>query len=143
MNNLTRLFVQDNLFHGNLYSIFNNNDNDNKDDDDNNTNNKKFQKLNNVQLSNNQFTGTLPNELFASQNLISFSAVSNCFHGIIPSTICLNSNLITLALDGLVCASSCRHYILSTSLSYAYISTRKINNDYYQNYKYYIFLVMV
>ena len=127
MNNLTRLFLQDNLFHGNLYSIFNNNDNNNNDDY--NATSKKLQKLSNIQLSNNQFTGTLPNELFTSQNLISFSAVSNCFHGIIPSTICLNKNLLTLALDGLVCASSCRHYILPTSLSYAYISTIAINNN--------------
>ena len=82
-----------------------------------------------VQLSNNQLTGKLPDELFHIQTLTVFAAVSNCFTGSIPTSICgvtvnginssiLNSNtgsmtskLTTLALDGLQSASSCQHKI--------------------------------
>ena len=51
--------------------------------------------------------------------------MSNCFRGSIPSTICLNKELETLALDGLVCASSCRQKILP-GISTSYISDHKI-----------------
>ena len=107
---LNRFFVQDNHLSGNLDKVFNG----------------SYQRyLNNVQLSNNQFTGELPEQLFLSSSLVSVSAVSNCFHGSIPDSICLNTKLQTLALDGLVCASSCRKKILP-GLSSSYISDRKI-----------------
>jgi len=107
---LNRLFVQNNYLSGNLEGVFNG---------------SLQQILTNVQLSSNQFTGELPEQLFLSSSLLSVSAVSNCFHGTIPSSICLNKNLVTLALDGLVCASSCRNKIFP-SISSSYISSRSI-----------------
>ena len=107
---LNRFFVQDNLLSGRLDMVFNG----------------SFQRnLSNVQLSNNQFIGTLPDQLFLTNSLVSISAVSNCFHGSIPSSICMNNRLKTLALDGLGCASSCRNIILP-GISSAYISNRQI-----------------
>jgi len=108
---LTELFVQNNSLSGHLFNVFNG---------------SHQSKLTSVQLSNNQFTGELPEQLFFSSSLVTFSAVSNCFHGTIPSSICLNKKLETLALDGLVCASSCQTKILP-GISSSYISTRKIS----------------
>jgi len=61
-----------------------------------------------LQLSNNHFSGKLPEEVFALQhnNLTVFSAVSNCFRGTLPAIICNASSLKTLALDGMY-APSC------------------------------------
>jgi Leucine-rich repeat (LRR) protein len=110
---LNELFVQNNDLSGDLNNVFNG----------------SHQKmLTNVQLSSNQFTGELPKQLFYSTSLVSVSAVSNCFHGTIPSSICLNEKLETLALDGLVCASSCQTKILP-GISSSYISTRKISGS--------------
>ena len=110
MPSLNELFVENNCFSGNLHSAFNS---------------TVQRRLSNVQLSNNQFTGTLPEQLFSSTNLVSVSAVSNCFHGTIPRSICNNAQLETLALDGLVCASSCRKKILP-AISPSYVSSRSI-----------------
>lgn len=110
---LNQLFVQSNMLIGNLDGVFNG----------------SFQQnLTNVELSDNQFTGELPEQLFLSTSLVSVSAVSNCFHGSIPSSICLNRDLETLALDGLSCGSSCRTKILP-GLSSAYYTTRSIDGS--------------
>ena len=108
---LRQFFIQNNILSGNLTNVFNG------------TLQKSLIK---VQLSNNQFTGQLPNQLFLSSSLVSVAAVSNCFHGSIPSSICINNQLVSLALDGLVCASSCRKKIFA-GISSSYISTYSIN----------------
>ncbi len=77
-------------------------------------------------LNNNQFTGTLPAALFGSQSLTVFSAVSNCFHGTLPSSVCDNENLVTLVLDGLSSATSCRD-TLFPSLSTTYLNTYTVS----------------
>ena len=110
LSSLSRLFVQDNHLSGHLDDVFNG----------------SFQRnLSNVQLSNNQFTGTLPEQLFLSSSLVSVSAVSNCFHGTIPHSICNNIQLQTLALDGLVCASSCQKKVLP-GIASSYYNSRSI-----------------
>ncbi len=48
--------------------------------------------------------------MVALQNL---AAVSNCFRGRLPSNICNASALVSLALDGLSTASSCRHKLFA------------------------------
>jgi hypothetical protein len=107
---LSQLFVENNCFTGNLNEAFN----------------STIQKsLINVQLSNNQFTGTLPEQLFLTNSLVSVSAVSNCFHGTIPPSICMNKQLQTLALDGLVCASSCQKKVLP-GITSSYYNSRSI-----------------
>lgn len=112
MHDLTTLFLQDNRFSGDLDQVFNG---------------SYQRKLYNVQLSNNQLTGELPEQLFLSGSLSTFSAVSNCFEGSIPPSICSNTQLVSLAMDGLACASSCRRRILGSSMSAAYVSIRKIS----------------
>jgi Leucine-rich repeat (LRR) protein len=72
-----------------------------------------------VQLSDNQLTGTLPEEPFLLPLLNTFVSVSNCFTGTLPEVICNNSQLVSLILDGLHSASSCRTEILP-ALSKAY-----------------------
>ena len=65
-----------------------------------------------LQFSNNQFTGTLPEEIFQIAELSTFAAVSNCFTGSLPRSICSSTSLNTLILDGLHSATSCRNNIL-------------------------------
>eukprot|EP01032_Pedospumella_encystans_P008038 gene8038-9577_t len=65
-----------------------------------------------LQFSNNQFTGTLPEEIFQIAELSTFAAVSNCFIGSLPRSICSSTSLNTLILDGLHSATSCRNNIL-------------------------------
>jgi Leucine-rich repeat (LRR) protein len=71
-------------------------------------------------LNDNQLSGTLPAELFRLPKLNSLSAVSNCFHGQVPLETCNSSLLVTLALDGLSSASSCRDRLLP-GLSKSYV----------------------
>jgi Leucine-rich repeat (LRR) protein len=71
-------------------------------------------------LNDNQLSGTLPAELFRLPKLNSLSAVSNCFHGQVPLQTCNSSLLVTLALDGLSSASSCRDRLLP-GLSKSYV----------------------
>ena len=110
VSSLTELFVHDNILSGNLINVFNG---------------SHQSMLTTVQLSNNHFTGELPEQLFLSKSLQAMSAVSNCFHGTIPSSICINDNLMSLALDGLVCASSCQTKILP-GISSSYVSSRSV-----------------
>jgi Leucine-rich repeat (LRR) protein len=68
-----------------------------------------FEKLRNINLSGNRFTGTLPVNFFANAtSLQSFVATSNCLSGSIPEEICFASFLISLSLDGLSTAENCR-----------------------------------
>ena len=110
VSSLTELFVHDNILSGNLINVFNG---------------SHQSMLTTVQLSNNHFTGELPEQLFLSKSLQAMSAVSNCFHGTIPSSICINDNLMSLVLDGLVCASSCQTKILP-GISSSYVSSRSV-----------------
>ena len=96
------LLLQDNMLVGNIYGVLNG----------------SFQQnLSTVQFSNNQLTGTLPDQLFLSNTLTVFAAVSNCFTGSIPLTLCNSSSINTLALDGLQSATSCRRTLFPASLN--------------------------
>lgn len=69
--------------------------------------------LQTVDLSGNQFTGTIPSNFFESERLISFSAVSNCLSGPLPiDTICKSTTLQTIALDGMFAADACQYKLL-------------------------------
>jgi Leucine-rich repeat (LRR) protein len=81
--------------------------------------------LSNLDLSNNQLTGSLSSSIFwndKSKNLESFAVVANCLVGSIPNSICQLSNLTSLALDGLSTSSSCRDYFFADSLSSTFTS---------------------
>ena len=74
-----------------------------------------------IQLSDNEFTGTLPEDVFRIPRLATFAAVSNCFEGSLPLSICDNSRLKVLALSGLQTSSSCQRQLLH-GISKAYLS---------------------
>jgi hypothetical protein len=73
-----------------------------------------------IQLSGNQLTGSIPDDVFRLQFLSTFAAASNCFDGSIPLSACNCSTLSTLILDGLHSASSCQN-VLFSGISNAYI----------------------
>jgi Leucine-rich repeat (LRR) protein/uncharacterized membrane protein len=94
---LEQFYLQGNSFYGNI----------------NNFLNSSLQvHLSEVDISNNQFTGTLSAEFFTKSHFLTdFVASSNCLTGSIPEEICLNRNLVSLALDGLGTAENCRDFI--------------------------------
>ena len=61
-----------------------------------------------IDVSNNKFSGQLPENIFQLPALSTFAAVSNCFSGTIPSSICSMTSLENLVLDGLSTASGCQ-----------------------------------
>ncbi|MBY0379039.1 MAG: hypothetical protein K2P99_01420, partial [Burkholderiales bacterium] len=91
---LQQLFLQNNHFSGSLSSFLNG---------------TLQKRLVSIDVSANEFTGTLPIELFIdAPNLVSFAASSNCLEGSIPEVICQVTTLNSLSLDGLSTSSSCR-----------------------------------
>jgi len=88
-------------------------------------------RLETVQLSHNQLTGTIPGHIFRLPHLESFSIESNCIDGPIPRSICDSTTLKVLDLNGLHTASSCQTRFLS-ALSKAYISSASAMDDAYE-----------
>jgi Leucine-rich repeat (LRR) protein len=81
-----------------------------------------------IVMNDNQLSGTLPDELFLLPKLNSFGAVSNCFHGQLPATVCGASSLVTLALDGLSSAGACRDALLP-GISSSYVVHRAFHGS--------------
>ncbi len=70
-------------------------------------------RLVNIDVSQNQFTGTIPTDVFIyCRKLGSFAASSNCFDGSIPTEICYSTELTSLSLDGLTSSTDCRNRLL-------------------------------
>jgi hypothetical protein len=83
--------------------------------------------LTNVDVSNNELTGSLPEEIFRLPALQSFAAISNCFSGSVPSDICQCSSLVVIALDGLSASSTChRNFFYGSSV---YEPSRRVSMD--------------
>jgi hypothetical protein len=75
-------------------------------------------RLTSLDISANFFTGSLPIDFITSAKLMqSFSASVNCLEGPIPEEICQMTNMVSLALDGLTTATTCRKTIFP-GLSY-------------------------
>jgi Leucine-rich repeat (LRR) protein len=72
--------------------------------------------LKTLQISDNQLTGTLPDSLAQLPSLQVFAAVSNCFEGSIPESLCNSISLNTLALDGLQSATTCQRKLFPAAL---------------------------
>jgi hypothetical protein len=66
--------------------------------------------LENIDLSDNRFTGSIPGLLFRVSTIRTVSLVKNCFEGSLPSVICLARNLTVLALNGLHTSGDCDDY---------------------------------
>jgi len=64
-----------------------------------------------VDISGNNFTGSISESLFVLPSLQVLLIGSNCFSGELPSNICHATNLVTLGLSALSSGSSCRKYI--------------------------------
>lgn len=79
-----------------------------------------------VDLSMNQFTGTIPSELFEAASLQTIALMKNCLGGSIPASICEASDLEVVILDGLASAAPCRELILPFGLSTAYYSKTRL-----------------
>jgi Leucine-rich repeat (LRR) protein len=85
---------------------------------------KNFSFLQVVDLSNNHFSGTIPESLFVPPSLLTIIGSQNCFSGSLPSSICSLEGLENIVLDLLTgnCASSgrsvggfvLRHYMIGT-----------------------------
>jgi Leucine-rich repeat (LRR) protein len=66
-----------------------------------------------VDISDNAFSGRLPEGLFAVGRLVSIVASINCFTGTLPLSICNNPNLTDLILDGLHSSTTCTEKIFA------------------------------
>jgi hypothetical protein len=94
---IEELFLHSNNLYGNFNSFLNS---------------SSQHKLINVDISNNEFSGTLSEEFFSKTKVIqSFAASSNCLTGSLPEEICSSKTLLSLSLDGLSTAQNCRHYL--------------------------------
>ena len=108
LSNLTSLLelqLQHNKLNGNINNLF-----------DSST--QQF--LNFVDVSDNQLTGQLPTEVFLLPKLNTLVAVSNCFSGTLTATICNNTAMVSLILDGLQTATSCQQRLLPHTTSHSY-----------------------
>jgi hypothetical protein len=64
------------------------------------------------------FSGQLPSDMFATSQLRSFAAISDCFLGTLSDAICAAENLEVLAVDGMSVTSECAmQYVSSSCLS--------------------------
>jgi hypothetical protein len=97
------LLLSHNKFTDNLFNII----------DSSNSNS-----LENIDIGNNYFTGSLPGVIFVIPSLSSFSAVGNCIEGNIPMEICSSNTLLALALDGLKASTCCTNPLFSFSTAY-------------------------
>eukprot|EP01035_Chromulina_nebulosa_P025131 gene25131-32779_t len=67
--------------------------------------------LENIDLSDNAFSGSIPVDLFKLPSLLTVAASKNCFSGFLPSEICNSQHLNVLLFDGLSSAAPCLHYL--------------------------------
>jgi Leucine-rich repeat (LRR) protein len=89
--------------------------------------NKTLQtRLSTVQLSENGFTGDIPEDLFELPALQTAILGTNCFQGTLPAAMCDAPNLRTLSLNGLVSGAACRKPLFP--ISGAYLASRPIRN---------------
>ena len=107
MKYLEELFLQENQFIGDIARLLAWNSS------------TEAVRLIDLDLSNNQFTGSLPGEFFSNAtSLQTFVAASNCLDGSLPIEICRSKDLISLLLDGLSTADNCRQNIFPALTTY-------------------------
>jgi hypothetical protein len=98
---LEEIFIQDNSLSGPVENVFN-------------ATNQKI--LNTVDVSSNQFTGTIPLSVVTLPKLQSLILSTNCLRGSISENLCSIDSLISLSLDGLATAPNCRVNLFPESL---------------------------
>ena len=85
--------------------------------------------LKTIQLNDNLLTGTLPADIFTLPALVTFAAVSNCFSGPLPSSICNGTHLHSLILDGLTSAEACHNNLFPHTVSNSYSLIRSFGGS--------------
>ena len=77
-----------------------------------------------LDISENGFSGTMPDDLFTTYlpRIETFAASSNCYRGSLPSSICSASNLKTLVLSGLSSGKTCRNNIWNETIFHGYFT---------------------
>jgi Leucine-rich repeat (LRR) protein len=114
LQNLQECFLQNNYFTGSIEVLLN----------------TLSTTLVNIDLSNNEFTGSIASSFFAGNNNVStFAAVANCLYGTIPQEICLSSNLTALALDGISTSNDCKEYILAKTIFNGFYPKYSVNEN--------------
>jgi Leucine-rich repeat (LRR) protein len=114
LQNLQECFLQSNYFTGSIEVLLN----------------TLSRTLVNLDLSNNEFTGSIAPSFFAGNNNVStFAAVANCLYGTIPQEICLASNLTALALDGISTSNDCKEYILAKTTFNGFYPKYSVNEQ--------------
>jgi Leucine-rich repeat (LRR) protein len=68
-----------------------------------------FTLLQAIDLSDNDFTGTIPKQIFTLPNILFVAIVGGCFKGDLPREICNATTLNTLVLEGLRSGEKCRN----------------------------------
>eukprot|EP01040_Poterioochromonas_malhamensis_P010101 gene10101-10980_t len=110
MEQLQTLLVNDNRFSSSIEQLFNS---------------TIRLRINTIDLSSNQLTGTIPSYVFNnSRQLLSFAAIDNCFSGKIPEEICNAETLTAIALDGLHTSSA---FFNNKKIEYKWITWIKKN----------------
>jgi hypothetical protein len=105
---LEEIFVQSNFFTGSFNNFFNFN-----------VTPPQRSHIINFDFSNNQLTGSLPEEFFRGNTALqSFTVASNCLTGSLPVEMCQAIALTSLSLDGLATAENCRSYLFPGFSSY-------------------------
>jgi Leucine-rich repeat (LRR) protein len=102
LKNLEDIFLQDNALSGPIQNLFN-------------LTSQKV--LESIDVSNNQFTGTIPSAFYSTSTITALVLSSNCFTGSIPEELCNVKSLTSLSLDGLATASNCRISLFPTLTS--------------------------
>jgi hypothetical protein len=96
-----------------------------------NMTNLQLSKLEQIDISNNFFTGELPAIVFELPKLVIFNAGGNCIKGKLPNNLCNSTILSTLILNGLYSASVCRKLIFPNIIFNfkTYFSTANVIED--------------
>lgn len=75
--------------------------------------NESFPELIGIDLSDNNFDGSIPSRIFDIPSLKIVSMSKNCFGGKFPNNICAPQDLSVLYLDGLAAGRNCRKFLSS------------------------------
>lgn len=105
---LQQLFLHQNHFVGNLYSLFSQN---------------ATSPLVNIDLSDNEFSGSVPSQIFLLLHLESISLSLNCFKGKIPTAICSATGVGVISMDGLGSSLDCQNVIKVPFTSVSLVQT--------------------
>jgi Leucine-rich repeat (LRR) protein len=117
LSELQVLNISRNMLHGELIDLF--------------ENTSSLRRLQEIDLSQNDFSGPIPASVFSSEsnrskNLKEVALYSNCFTGSIPSTICDSKLLTTVVLDAMNTGPSCRRVFLHNVVK-AVVSTHPLS----------------